>query len=245
MIIFNRRFKPSWAMTMLTFAGICLFVSLGLWQLERAALKNALKTKYEARLDAEFRQIEASEYLSEHDISDMEFQKLIIHGHYDLSRTILIDNQLREGRAGYHVVTPFIMNGGDKIVLVNRGWVGIGNSREQLPRIEAPVTEATVRGIVSFPDSDGFRMGQVSLKDKWPQVIPFIEIEAMQLQFQNRLLPIIIWLDPEQPGHYPRDWNPVYDNPEKSRAYAWQWFAFAVISLGLFVGLNLRSKDNG
>jgi surfeit locus 1 family protein len=155
----------------------------------------------------------------------------------------LIDNQLYQGQAGYHVLTPFELNRGDKIVLVNRGWVSLGNTREQLPRIEVPVVDGQVRGIVSIPHTGGFRMGQVSLNDEWPQVIPYVDIDALQVRFQNRLLPVILWLDPEQAGHYRRHWNPVWADPEKSRAYAWQWFAFAAISLVLFIGLNLEKRE--
>ena len=195
--------------------------------------------KFEARLEADYRQFEAWESLS-----DIEFQKIIISGHYDTGRTLLIDNQLHRGQAGYHVITPFILNGGDKIVLVNRGWVVLGNSREQLPSIEQPAVDGSIRGIANTPDTSSFRMGEISLGNKWPQVIPFLDIEAMQAQYNNRLLPIIIWLDPEQAGHYQRVWNPVWLAPEKSRAYAWQWVAFAEILLGLFIGLNLRSVSN-
>jgi surfeit locus 1 family protein len=239
MIIFNRRFAPSWLMTIITFAGLIVFISLGFWQLDRAVFKDAIMKKFEARLDADYRQFEAWESLS-----DIEFQKLIIRGHYDLSRTLLIDNQLHKGRAGYHVLTPFVLSGGDNIVLVNRGWVALGNSREQLPHIEAPAVDGPIRGIANIPETGSFRMGKVSLGDKWPQVIPFLDIDAMQAQFKNRLWPIIIWLDPEQAGHYARHWNPVWLDPRKSRAYAWQWFAFATISVVLFIGLNLKSASN-
>jgi len=239
MIIFNRRFVPSWMMAIITLAGLILFISLGFWQLDRAVFKDAIMKKFETRLDADYRQFETWESLS-----DIEFQKIIIRGHYDSGRTLLIDNQLHKGRAGYHVLTPFILNGGDKIVLVNRGWVALGNSREQLPRIEAPAVDGSIRGIANIPDISSFRMGKVSLGDKWPQVIPFLDIDAMQAKFKNRLWPIIIWLDPEQAGHYVRRWNPVWLDPQKSRAYAWQWFAFAAISLVLFFGLNLKSVNN-
>ena len=166
-----------------------------------------------------------------------------MNGRYDLSHSLLVDNQLYRGQAGYHVITPFIISGGDKIMLINRGWVALGKSRDRLPLIEAPVVDESVRGIVRIPDTGGFRMGEVSLLDKWPQVIPFIDIEAMQVGFQNRLLPLIIWLDPAQPGHYQRHWNPVWLDPGKSRAYAWQWFSFAAIALALFIGLNLKKRQ--
>jgi len=240
MIIFNRRFTPSWLMFLMMLAGLLLFISLGLWQLDRAAFKDAIKTGFETRLNASYRPLENLEALSEPDGQIMQFEKLIIAGHYDSGRNILIDNQIYRGQAGYHVLTPFKINGVDKMVLVNRGWVILGNSRDELPSIEAPMDGGVVQGIVSIPDTGGFRMGEVSLNDKWPQVIPYVDIDAMQTQFQGRLLPIILWLDPEQTGHYQRQWNPVWADPEKSRAYAWQWFAFAAISLGLFLVLNLH-----
>ena len=239
MIIFNRRFAPSWVMTMITISGLILFTSLGLWQLQRAAIKEAIEMKFETRLGADYRRFEAWESMP-----DIEFQKLMISGRYDTHRTLLIDNQLHQGKAGYHVLSPFILDGGKNIVLGNRGWVALGSSRQQLPTIQMPAADGMIRGIVSIPDMDSFRMGDVSLEDKWPQVIPFIDIDAMQAEFQNRLLPITLWLGPEQAGHYPRVWNPVWLDPKKSRAYAWQWFAFAAISLVLFIGLNLRSVSN-
>jgi surfeit locus 1 family protein len=244
MIFFNRRFTPSWLMAVITVAGLFLFISLGLWQLDRAAYKDDIKLRFEARLNADYRQFPAGVSASEPDWSEMEFRKLILQGQYDPGLSMLIDNRIHKGKAGYHVLTPFKLNGGDNIVLVNRGWVAVGNSREQLPQIVAPAVDGSIRGIVSIPRSDGFRMGKVSLSDEWPQVIPFVDIDAMQVQFQNQLLPMTIWLDPEQAGYYRRHWNPVWADPEKSRAYAWQWFSFAAISVVLFVGLNLRRVVN-
>jgi surfeit locus 1 family protein len=142
------------------------------------------------------------------------------------------------------VLSPFELSGGSDILLINRGWVALGNSREILPAIEKPAGDGVVRGIASIPGEDIYRMGTISLQDNWPQVIPFVDIEAMQAQFEGQLLPLILWLGPEQAGHYAREWNPVWARPEKSRAYAWQWFTFGAVSLILFLVLNLR-KQNG
>ena len=243
MIIFNRRFAPSWLMTALTVTGLVLFVSLGLWQLEREEYKDAIEMKFESRLEAGFRRFDGWESVSESGWAGMEFQKVIMRGRYDLGRSLLIDNQLHKGQAGYHVLTPFELTGGNKIVLVNRGWVALGHSRDELPQIEKPIVDELIRGIVNIPTTNGFRMGEVSLSDKWPQVVPFIDIEAMQETFNDRLLPIMIWLDPEQAGHYRRNWDPVWADPEKSRAYAWQWFSFAVIAVILFIVLNFKKCE--
>jgi cytochrome oxidase assembly protein ShyY1 len=40
-----------------------------------------------------------------------------------------------------------------------------------------------------------------------------------------------------------RVWNPVWMRPEKSRAYATQWFTFALLAMVFFVILNLRKIE--
>lgn len=238
MIIFRRKFRPGWLVTIITIAGCALFFSLGLWQLERAAYKDLIEQKFETRLEGNYERVNISRALA-----DIEFRKLELYGNYDQRRTILVDNKVHRGRAGYHVLSPFELSGSEDIVLVNRGWIAVGDSRERLPAIESPAMSGIARGVASIPGEDPFRMGQVSLQDSWPQRVPFIDIESMQEKFDGRLLPLILWLGPEQPGHYAREWNPVWLKPEKSRAYAWQWFAFGAISLTLFLVLNLRNEN--
>lgn len=238
MIILNRHFTPSALMTVITLATVVLFIMLGLWQLERADFKESIKAKYESRLKAPYEQFMAGDSLV-----DIDYRKLILEGEFDIERTILVDNRVFQGRAGYEVLTPFILSASRQIVLVNRGWVALGNSRAVLPVIQMPKELRRVKGIASVPTTDGFRMGTVSPGDSWPQVVPFVDIGAMQASFSGELLPIVLWLAPEQAGFYQRDWNPVWADPDKSRAYALQWFIFTIIAIGLYLGLNLRKVE--
>lgn len=215
-----------------------IFVKLGMWQLDRADFKDEVKGKFESRLETDYQLFSAAD-----SFVDIDYRNLTLNGEFDLSRTILVDNKLFEGRAGYDVLTPFILSGSRKVVLVNRGWVALGNSRDILPVIELPLVLDEVKGIASVPTTEGFRMGVVSLTDSWPQVVPFIDIEAMQESFPGGLLPLVLWLAPDQPGYYQRSWNPVWADPEKSRAYALQWFIFALIAVGLYLFLNLRKVE--
>ncbi|MDH5356958.1 MAG: SURF1 family protein [Gammaproteobacteria bacterium] len=234
MIIFNRQFKPSWLMLFIMLSSVGLFAALGFWQLDRAGYKQLVEDKYESRLAADYVPFKATENWSE-----IEYQKVILQGQFDTERTLLLDNQLYKGRAGYHVISPFTLSTGD-VVLVNRGWVAAGVSRQILPAIEMPVNQNLARGVVTIPGDDIYRMGDIFLEGDWPQVIPFIDIPILQAEFESRLFPIVVWLGAEQQGAYIRDWQPVWLKPEKSRAYAWQWFAFAAIALILFFVLNLR-----
>jgi len=221
-------------MVVLTIAAVTLFSTLGLWQLERANFKQDIEDQYESRLAADYRVFEKPS-----DWQDIAFQKVELVGKFDIERSLLLDNQLNQGKAGYHVITPFRLSSGD-LVLVNRGWVPTGDSREQLPSLETPINLESAKGIVILPTDDIYRMGDITIGDKWPQVIPYIDIEALQPAFGTRLLPFVIWFGVDQPGLYVRDWQPVWLKPEKSRAYAWQWFAFALIASILFFILNLR-----
>jgi surfeit locus 1 family protein len=238
MIFLGRAFKPTWWSLALTIVAVALFVALGLWQLDRADYKNSIKTRYEQRLAAEYLNFEAKNSLD-----DIEFSKVLVRGKYDNKHNFLVDNKLYQGKAGYHVLTPLALDNSDLLVLVNRGWVNLGASRSQLPAIHPLAIDDQIAGTISVPDLKGYRLGSVELGNTWPQVIPFIDIEALQQQFSNRLLPFIIWLAPEQSGHYIRAWNPLWADPEKSRAYATQWFSFAVIACLLFIIMNLRKIE--
>jgi len=234
----RRRFKAAWWSVALTTAGVMLFIGLGIWQLERADYKEAVQLKFEQRLGERYR-----DFRPETDLADIEYRKLIVNGRYDNAHNFLIDNQIHRGKAGYHVLTPLQLSDSDYIILVNRGWAEWGVSRESLPRIPAAISIGGVAGIANFPTEPAMRMGGIELSERWPQLLRYVDIEALQKQFSNRLLPIVLWLAPEQEGNYVREWNPVWMRPEKSRAYATQWFAFALLALAFFVILNLRKIE--
>jgi len=238
MIIGKRHFKPAWWSLALTLFGMAVFIALGLWQLDRAALKEAIEARFQQRLTEDYRPWRATQ-LDE----DIEYRKLLLQGRYDNERSLLVDNQLHRGRAGYYILTPLQLRDSDRVVLVNRGWAAWGESRDYPASIVVPSNVDGVAGIAYFPSEPALSMGGVHLTEGWPQLIPFIDIDALQASFDNRLLPWVLWLAPEQPGAYERDWNPVWMRPEKSRAYATQWFAFAALALILFIILNLRKVE--
>ena len=247
MKIAGRHFKPGlWAVA-LTVCGMTLFIALGLWQLERALLKESIEDRFQQRLSEPDRAISTDDLAGGNPV-DLEYRKLMLRGSYDNSRNLLVDNQLHGGRAGYHVLTPLQLEGSDRIVLVNRGWAPWGGSRDDPPSVSMPVSAGGVAGIVYFPSESAFQMGTGALSDDWPQavryqLIPHVDIAALQATFEGRLLPWMLWLSPGQQDYYVRDWKPVWMRPEKSRAYAVQWFAFALVALVFFIIMNLRKIE--
>ena len=247
MKIAGRQFKPGRWSVALTAVGMTLFIALGLWQLERAILKESIEDRFQQRLAEPYRTITPGD-IAGGDSGDIEYRKLVLRGKYDNSRNLLIDNQVHRGQAGYHVLTPFELEDSDWIVLVNRGWAPWGESRDAPPSVTVPVSEGGVAGIAYFPSESAFQMGAGGLSEAWPQpvqyqLIPYVDIDALQAGFEGRLLPLMLWLSPEQQGYYVRDWKPVWMRPEKSRAYAVQWFAFALVALVFFIVMNLRKIE--
>lgn len=222
----------------MTVAGVALFVALGLWQLERADYKESIELRFEQRLGDDYRV-----FNSNSDLADIEYRKLIVRGRYDNAHNILVDNQLHRGRAGYYVLTPLHLVDSDDIMLVNRGWAAWGESREQMPSITQPDNTDSVAGTATFPNEPALRLGEFQVSDGWPQLVPYVDIKILQPRYDGRLLPVVLWLAPEQPGHYLREWDPVWMRPEKSRAYATQWFAFALLAVVFFIILNLRKIE--
>jgi surfeit locus 1 family protein len=238
MMIGQRSFVPRWWSVLLTMAGVALCVSLGLWQLERAAYKESIELKFEQRLGEPYQSFSAQQ-----DFGDIEYRKLKLRGRFDNARNLLVDNQLHQGRAGYYVLTPLLLDDSDRIILVNRGWTPWGDSRSETALISPPANDDGVTGIAFFPSEPALRLGEFELTNQWPQLIQHIDIDALQAQFSDRLIPFVLWLAPEHEGYYVREWNPVWMRPEKSQAYAVQWFAFAMLALVFFIILNLRKIE--
>lgn len=238
MTMFGRRFRPARWSVLLTAAGILLFLLLGYWQLERAAYKQSIEDLYEQRLQQDYQY-----YRDDVEHVDLQYRKLLFSGNFDNARQLLLDNQIHRGRAGYQVLTPLRLRDSDEVLLVNRGWAAWGESRETLPAIVPAEGGDGVAGIVFYPGDPALRLGTYMQGDTWPRLVSFIDIERIGKALEGRLLPFVLWLSPEHPDVYLRDWDPVWLPPEKSRAYATQWFAFALLALILFVVLNLRKDE--
>ncbi|MDJ0882058.1 MAG: SURF1 family protein [Gammaproteobacteria bacterium] len=234
--IHQYEFVPSQLMVFFAMVFFCLFVLLGNWQLQRAEVKRDIQQRYQAQLNQPYRY-----WVLEHEPDEsLVYRKISLKGAYMNDRILLVDNQLYQGQAGYHVLVPFMIEGTRKVLLVNRGWMSLGYDREQLPLVREPKVPNQVQGIVTLPTTEGFRMGEVAITHHWPQRIPYIDIDKIQQGLDFRILPYVVWLSPDIDDYYVRDWKPVWSPPEKSEAYAVQWFSFALIVLVLFVALNTR-----
>lgn len=235
----NRIFAPRpWAV-LLTAAAVAAFVSLGYWQLGRAREKQAL---IESFIAGNLTSVDATG-LGFDEIS--RYQHVRLRGSYDATRQVLLDNMPsnKTGRPGFRVLTPLERSDGRGWVMVDRGWVPLGATREQLPDVSVGVREREVRGRLDRLPVPGLRLGEAAAPGAkgWPRIMNFpleADVEAaLGAEVESR----IVLLDPDLPDGYEREWRPALGfGPERHLGYAIQWFAAALAAVVIFLALSLR-----
>ena len=235
-------FTPGLWPTLATFVLLPLLLSLGMWQLERAAWKQTLVDEHTEHI--RLPPMVLADWLSSADRP--LYRRVTARGRYDLDHQVLLDNSIHQGRAGYHVLTPLELVQPAATVLVNRGWVPIGASRAQLPALPGPEAVVDVRALVTSPPEKRLRLDSVEEPHTgWPRVVQLIEPDKLEQSLGYRLLPVVLLLDAEAAHGFAREWRPVYGTtPDKHRAYAMQWFTLAALLALIYVGVNTHRLTN-
>jgi len=219
-----------------------LFIRLGFWQLDRAEIKQHMVDAFEQRIALP--DLDLNTHL---DLDGKQnYRHAAVRGVYDPAHQIFLDNKVYNSRPGYQVLTPMRIDGTDKWILVNRGWVPMGMSRQQLPDVVIKNDRQGIEGQLLMPSKGEFTLQGGNIWGKeWPQVIQWLNIDELSRQLNREFLPYALLLSKDADEGYVRDWHPVTVSPEKSQSYAVQWFSFAAILLGLYLFLNYKKVPTG
>ena len=234
----NFEFKPKLITTVLTVLLLPVLTGLGIWQLQRAAEKERIVQNQQRMMQAP--EVRLKTKIT--DPAELAFRRIVVTGEYDAEHQIYIDNKVQQGRVGYEIVTPLRIENTDVHVLVNRGWLPMhANNRAILPKSRTPAGTVTVTGIARLDPKDVADFGSGNRSNNgWPAVVRWLDISALQQETGLVLQPFVILQSAEQGSGFVRDWKFINAPPEKSLAYATQWFSFAAILLILYVVLNTR-----
>ena len=239
MRIGNYQFKPRLVTTILVLLLLPLLIRLGFWQLARADQKRAIIAAQNAKLALPPKLIDGKESDSE----DLEYRRLQVSGTFLTDYQIFIDNKTHDSNVGYDVVTPLQIKNSNRVVLVDRGWVAQGASRQQLPRVDTPEHAATITGIAKYHLKDVVSFGVGNRSNKgWPAVVRWIDIQALRSQTKMDLLPFMLLLDPKAPYGFVREWKFINMPPEKHISYAVQWFVMAAVLLVIYLVVNSKRR---
>jgi cytochrome oxidase assembly protein ShyY1 len=219
--------SPRWiAFHVLVIVAVVAMINLGFWQLRRLDERKEFNAEVVAR--SELPVLPLADLLADRDFdaSTAEWRRVSASGTW-LPTQVLVFNRTQGGAAGDNVLTALASDDGPT-VLVNRGFVPLGND---VP--DAPAGETSVLGRVRLSQSR--QTGQLTDAAEGPLTeVRRVEIDRLAPQYEGEVAPVYIDLIESDPAATPVDPVPV-PAPQLGEgnhlSYAFQWFIFAICVL--------------
>lgn len=215
------RFKPRLVTSLAAAGGIAVTIALGNWQLNRAHEKEELA----ARLDSLGSEPAITLSADEVKAADVLWRRVTVRGRFEPRYAVFLDNRVRDGIAGYHVVMPLAIGGGSRYVLVNRGWIAGTQERGHLPSVRTPSGTVEITGLAVEPSR---RFLELSSKVAEGQVWQNLTLERYRQAVPIAVQPIVIEQQSALDDGLVREWSPPDFGINTHYAYAFQWFAMAL-----------------
>lgn len=231
-------FSPTLWPTLAALFFFVLTLWLGNWQSERADTKRALQARYDAA--ARGAPIHVGNTLLDRD--SVLYRKLEVEGVFDDAHTILLDNRVLDGVAGYHVLTPLRINGGGLAILVNRGWVAAGRTRDQVPVPPTPAGVVRLEGMAVNPHTRYVELAPTAPQGRVWQNLDFARYAATT---GLRLQPVLLLQTSSQVDNLQRNWPRPDSGVSTHVSYAVQWYSLAATLTVLWLIMNVRRCRDG
>jgi surfeit locus 1 family protein len=227
-------------------AVIILTVSLGNWQLRRADEKTQAQQARDAALARPAQSIGPEPLRA----GALDGERVRAQGTFLDEQSIFLDNRTHKGVAGFHVISPLRLMPADpgdaraQHVLVLRGWVAADRiDRKRLPTLATPSGPVSIEGVgvtelpqamllggEPGPGPDGARLWQrftMQAYTRW---------SGLSIQ------PLLIRQLSELDDGLTREWVVPGEGADRHRAYAFQWYAMAIATGVLWLGVRLLAR---
>jgi surfeit locus 1 family protein len=219
-----------WLVTIAAVAGFAATARLGLWQLDRGRQRDAMQEAIDAR---EKMPVLSQLSLLSADARELVHRRVVLHGTWDARHTVFLDNRQMHAMPGFYVVTPLKLDGVEKYVLVQRGWVPRNfDRREQLPRVDTPETPVQVTGRIALGPA---RLYEFRQAEHGP-IRQNLDIAAFRAETGLDLAGVsVIQTAPLASEGLLRDWPRPGSGSERNYGYAFQWWAMSAAIAILYV----------
>ena len=216
----------------LFFAGLGIY--LGLWQLSRAAQKEALQAAMQTQ--ASLAPLDEAALAQPSAAATGLYRRVRVSGVWDAERTVYLDNRQMDGKVGFFVVTPLRLQSTGQVVLVQRGWVGRNfEVRSQLPAIQSPVGPVWVEGQIAPPPSKLYALGDPGRG----RIRQNLDLPQFRRESGLALADFTIRQNGPDSDGLRREWPAIALGVEKHYGYAFQWFVLAALVTGLYLWFHL------
>lgn len=225
-----------WLITLAAVLSAGLTASLGVWQLSRAAQKQALEDRINER--AALPPLRETELPFAAGLADALYRPVVLRGEWVPGANVFLDNRPMHGRSGFILVTPLRLKGSERSLLVQRGWVPRDFiDRSKVPVVPTPQGLIEVAGRLAPPPSQLFELGET---EQGP-IRQNLNIDIMSRETGLSLLPASVLQTGVSPEGLLRDWHRYEAAVQKHHGYAFQWFAMCAVIAGMYVWFQLIS----
>ena len=257
----RRRAGRFWLVTAVALLTLAATVSLGRWQLSRAAQKEALQAQIDARKSLP--PLDQEAFLALGDAATAMHRPVRLHGLWLAPLTVYLDNRQMHGVPGFYVLTPFALEGSEQTVLIQRGWIQRNfTDRTRLEAIETPSGLVEVTARIAAPPAHLLELGKAEAAapaasaaaastaaastTATPDAVGSSRIRqnlGLEAFRAETGLPLRIDVSLQQTGPasegLQREWPAPALGVEKHYGYAFQWFGLSALVVLLYVWFQL------
>jgi surfeit locus 1 family protein len=237
----TRSLTGRWLPHVAALALIALTVSLGNWQMRRAAEKAQVQAQIDRALAAEPVAVGPTARLTEQSVGT----RVAVTGRWLNEHTVFIDNRTWRGRAGFHVLTPIRIVDSNQFAVVLRGWVASDPARRS--RLPALPEGGAAVSLTAWVEAD---LAQTLELARSPVPGPDDRLwqSASLARFANwsglPIAPVLLrQTSAEVDDGLVRDWPVPGAGAAKHHGYAAQWYALALLTAGLWLVLTIRQRN--
>lgn len=242
MTIGSWTFKPALWPTIGFLILLFMLIRLGFWQLDRGQQKVVLHKTFIERQSKEpvnFSNVKAKKF------EDLYWSSFYLEGEFVEGPQFYLDNQVENTVVGYHVFTLFRADNLDKLLLVNRGWINLGKTRQSL--LEAEYPTGRVKLLVEakplpYTGVEFIELQPEEVEDNYR--IQRIKVEKLEKIVKEKILPLSFRLDVKSEHGFIRNWKKPGSDHAKHYGYSFQWFAMALALSIIYLVLNIKRIKN-
>lgn len=221
--------------TLAAAAAALLTARLGVWQMGRAAEKNALQTAIEQQTLKPA--LDALPNGAQPTTASPQHRRVQLQGRWSSAHTVYLDNRQMNGRPGFFVITPLVLADG-RSVLVQRGWLPRNaNDRTRIDDASAPAGEIRIEGRIAPPPARLFEFEGADTG----RIRQNLNLDVFARETGLKLAPLsIVQTGPSvSADKLLRDWPAPASGVAKHHGYAFQWFGLSTLVVILYVWFQL------
>jgi surfeit locus 1 family protein len=240
-----------WMILIVAAVSMAITASLGAWQLRRAAFKEQLAAQISQRNQlpvVDNTALNATDLIAESVSLDIWLQRRAsVQGRWLHEHTVFLDNRPMQiqgsQRVGFYVATPLAIEGSNRVIWVQRGWVQRDfQDRSKLPVLAESKDIVTIQGRLIAQVQRIYEMkgaAQAASASARPSRI-WQNAPSVKLGSQVLLSMALLQTEPEAgQDALKREWPASDSGVAKHYGYAFQWFALSALLSILYVWFQL------